>query len=106
MQLFKYQLNNDQVTLMETLSVKQNKSNYSLLSNPSKRIPFTKVNAVNPEDMTLYLLEDDLRKATQMFAATILNQADVYRHVANTLLCKVKKLQNEMEDICDKGNRI
>lgn len=98
MYLYKYELINQQVTLTNILEVKENKSNYSLKNSPNKRIPFIKVNTVLPdEELILYLTEDNINKAIQLYAVTLLNQADVYRHTANCLTQTVKNLERNLK---------
>lgn len=92
MYLYKYEIT-DREIISSTLEVKKNKSNYSLLSNSNKRIPFTKLNKVN--DTILYLEEASDEKALQLFTDNLLNQADVYTHVANSLKLMAKKIEKD-----------
>lgn len=97
MYLYKYEFINQQITLTAILEVKENKSNYSLKDSPNKRIPFTKINKVlSDEELILYLTEDNINKATQLYVTTLLNQADAYYHTADRITQTAKNLERNI----------
>lgn len=94
MNLYRYELIDQHITITSVLEVKQNKSNYSLVTSPSKRIPFSKVGKVLPdEDMILYLTEENIQEATDIFVNTLLNQTEVYLHTADSLMKTIRNLE-------------
>lgn len=94
MNLYKYELIDHHITITSVLEVKQNKSNYSLVTSPSKRIPFSKVGKVLPDEgMILYLTEENIQEATDIFVNTLLSQAEVYLHTADSLMKTIRNLE-------------
>lgn len=94
MQLHKYVFTDQQIT-SSVLEVKKNKSTYSLLSNPHKRIPQEQINKVfhsDDEGLVLYLENDSPQEALSLFVKNLQSQIDVYTHVANCLQKDVEKL--------------
>lgn len=92
MTIYQYELSNQTDILVSPLETKINSSNYSLISNPNRRIPKDSINKINPETRTLYLTERDDTKARSLFAQHLRNQAEVYRHISESLLNQAKAL--------------
>lgn len=92
MTIYKYELSNQKNLLVSPLETKINSSNYSLISNPNRRIPKDSINKINAETRTLYLTERDDAKARSLFAKHLRNQAEVYRHISESLLKQAKAL--------------
>lgn len=97
MTIYRYELINHHITFVSAQETKVNETNYSLLSNPNKRISKNLIDHINPEDSSLYMTEYNFPKAQKLFSQYFRNQAEVYQHTADLLFKEAAQLMKMKE---------
>lgn len=98
MKLYKYEATEETLILTSSIEVKENKSSYSLISNPQKRIPKDKVGkcVITNDETYLYLTSPDRTQALLIYAGHLVDQAGAYNHITKVLLNKAEKIGKEI----------